>query len=101
MRFESATRNASTSGGTVEDIDTEEIARTLKDIAIEDKSSTVRNAAFAALAGAPADIALEFIIDTATSGDDYTIRRMAVEALGRSDDPRAREALLDIISSQK
>ena len=82
-------------------IDHEKIARALKDIAVEDKNSTVRNAAFTALANAPADIALEFIIDTATSGDDYNVRRLAIEALGRSDDPRAREALIDIISSQK
>jgi hypothetical protein len=83
-------------------LNTQRVLQTLKDIALNDQSGDVREWAFITLSMASGEKSVDFIIETARNSKDYTVRRMAIETLGRSSDPRARQVLMDIIKeSQK
>jgi len=59
--------------------------------------NVMRSLVVSALASEPDDAAVAKLLDIARSGDDRTIRRRAVSALGRIDDPKVKAALGEIV----
>jgi HEAT repeat protein len=67
----------------------------------DDPDPQVREAALMALAHAPDSKGVPALIEIAKSHPDKATRKKAVFWLGQSKDPRARQAILDIVSDVK
>ena len=67
----------------------------------KDADPEVRKHALMALVQAPRNIGVPALINIAKSHPDNTIRREAIFWLGQSKDPRAMEALVEIVSNMK
>ena len=68
---------------------------------MNDPDDDVRAKAFMALSQAQDDTGLPVLIRIAKEYPDKEIRKRAINYLGRSKDPRAREALIEIIREGK
>jgi HEAT repeat protein len=79
----------------------EETIRCLETVIQKDPAPEVRERAFYALAEAPQNMGIPALINVAKSHPDKTIRKKAILWLGESKDPRAKEALLEIINEMK
>jgi len=66
-----------------------------------DPDPQVRDAALMALAQAPKNKGVPALIEIAKSHPDKAMRKKAIFWLGQSKDPRARQAILDIVSDVK
>jgi HEAT repeat protein len=66
-----------------------------------DPDPQVREAALMALAHAPESRGVPALIEIAKSHPDKAVRKKAIFWLGQSKDPRARRAILDIVSDVK
>jgi HEAT repeat protein len=79
----------------------EETIRCLETVIQKDPAPEVRERAFYALTEAPQNMGVPALINVAKSHPDKTIRKKAILWLGESKDPRAKEALLEIINEMK
>jgi HEAT repeat protein len=76
----------------------DDVIQFLESVVREDADPEVRKRAVAALVHAPQNLGVPALINLAKSHPDYTIRREAIFWLGQSKDPRAMEALVDIVN---
>ena len=76
----------------------DDVIQFLESVVREDADPEVRKRAVGALVHAPQNLGVPALINLAKSHPDYTIRREAIFWLGQSKDPRAMEALVDIVN---
>lgn len=85
-------------GESKQTLDTEKIVSVIAQIASEDPERSVRLKALSTLQWIPGDRSVTALIYIAKNCSDYAVRKQAILALGQCKDPRAREALLEIIA---
>jgi HEAT repeat protein len=79
----------------------EEVIQFLEKIVREDSDREVRKKALTALVHAHQNLGVPALINLAKTHPDNTIRREAIFWLGQSKDPRATEALVEIVNEMK
>jgi HEAT repeat protein len=68
-------------------------------MSVVEKDPEIRDHAVFAIAEADNDLGLPALIQIAKTHKDISVRKKAIYWLGESEDPRAREALMEIIST--
>ena len=79
----------------------EDVIQFLEKVVKEDSDLEVRKNALTALIQAPRNLGIPALINIAKSHPDNSIRRDAIFWLGQSKDPRAMEALVEIVNDMK
>ena len=79
----------------------EDVIQFLEKVVKEDSNSEVRKNALTALVHAPRNLGVPALINIAKSHPDNAIRREAIFWLGQNKDPRAMEALVEIVNNMK
>ena len=79
----------------------EEVIEFLEKVVREDSDSEVRKNALTAIVHARGNLGVPALINLAKTHPDQTIRRDAIFWLGQSKDPRATEALVEIVNEMK
>jgi len=74
---------------------------TLSNICFNDADGEIRKEEVFALSNAPDELGMAELIKIARTHPDYEIRKTAIFWLGESSDPRARDALFEIINSNQ
>lgn len=78
-----------------------DVIQFLENVVREDSDPEVRKKALTALVHAPRNLGVPALINLAKSHPDPAIRREAIFWLGQSKDPRAMEALVEIVNDMK
>jgi HEAT repeat protein len=81
--------------------ESEDVIQFLESVVREDAAPEVRKRALEALIHAPRNLGVPALINIAKSHPDNAIRRDAIFWLGQSKDPRAMEALVEIVNNMK
>jgi hypothetical protein len=82
------------------DVASKKTAAALKNVVEKDADTDIQKRAVYALEDLPADEGIPYLVDIAKTHSKLTIRKAAIYCLGDSNDPRALQALIQIIKNK-